>query len=208
MIASPRRLEIQVPRSRERRVSILTDGSRICDTSRDVLTAAGIEDGATWDLDKLSAAIRSVEPGVARERAVLLLGHRERTRHELQERLEREGLSAEPVADVLDRLSEVGALSDERYAEWFTRSKVGAGWGRPRIEHALRQKGVADDLAQSFLDEFAPLDGEVDRARAVIGSRPLEGPKERDRALAKLARKGFAPPDALSALRLEADGPA
>lgn len=205
MSTTPQTITLVVPRSRERRVVIDAHGEALLETSRDVVSVVGIEDGSEWDLAELRRRIEDAEPQIARERALLLLGHSERTRLQLQQRLEREGLSQNAVSGVLDRLEEVGAVSDERYADCFTRSKTIAGWGRPRISRALVEKGVSDDLIASVLDEYAPAESEADRARTVIASRPLSTPRERDRALARLARKGFAPSDALSALRTEAD---
>jgi len=190
------------PNRRERRVRAVTDGEVLLETSKDVLAAAGIGIGATCDLGELRTRIAESEPRVARERALLLLGHRERSRHELQERLEGEGLSCASVTTTLDRLEESGTLSNERFTDSYARSKTASGWGRPRITRELMLKGVSDDLATDILDEYAPLDEEISRAQALLENHPLDTPKARNRALGRLARKGYAPSDALAALRL------
>jgi regulatory protein len=170
-----------------------------------VLALLSVENGDRWTSTDLLAEIARAEPDVVRERALRLLAYRERTRHELTERLTGEGLSADAVSQTLDRLETIGALSDERFAEWHARSKVASGWGRPRIERSLEEKGVDRDMAAAVLDEFAPSEAEVDRALALIATRHITGPKDRDRALARLARRGYSPSDALAALRAAGD---
>lgn len=184
-----------------RRMRVMQGDELLCETSKDVLSAANIDSEDPGSPAGVLEVIDAMEPLVAKERALRLLGHRERTHHELRVRLGDEGLSDASILPVLARLEEIGALSDERFAELYVRSKAASGWGRPRIERALADKGVAPEISQRMLDEFVPVDQERARAYRLAQTRALSTPRERERALARLARKGFAPSDALAAIK-------
>lgn len=150
-----------------------------------------------------------------KSRALAWLAQREHSRHELRGKLLREAArrarvvasadAAVAVPDVdadaalsachaevdalLDWLAERGYLSDQR----FTESRVlvrGRQWGQRRIEHELRQHGLALPP-----DTRVALQGtELERARALwtrrFGQRPSD-PAERARQMRFLAGRGF-----------------
>ena len=90
----------------------------------------------------------------AKHAAVKLLATRARTRHYLQERLEKRGLSADAVQTALDALVEVGYVNDEQYARdrvegILTKSLQ---W-RPALVQVLRREGIDADLAEKTVAE-------------------------------------------------------
>ena len=172
----------------------------VLETSKDIIKALGsLEEYATQPA-LLADHISRLEPTVVRDRAVLLLGYRERTRSELDKRLEEEGFSPECVAAALDRLEEVEALSDVRYAEILARSKLAAGWSQSRIERRLCSDGVSRELARETLGELTCDSEDVERACALIKNLDLDDPSVRTRALGKLARRGYSPSQAYEAI--------
>lgn len=77
-----------------------------------------------------------------RGRAIRLLARRERSRAELQRKLDPDGSNAEAVARLLDQLQIEGWLSESRLAEQFVngrRHRASAG----RIRQELKRRGVA-----------------------------------------------------------------
>lgn len=82
------------------------------------------------------------------------LARREHSRFELQQKLSKRFDSAESLINrALDKAAADGYLSDERFAEAYSRSRNNKGFGRERIANELMQKGVdatliADALAQ------------------------------------------------------------
>ena len=119
---------------------------------------------------------------------------------ELDERLTSEGFSRDVVATTLDHFEEIGALSDARYADILARSKLAAGWSRSRIERRLNDDGVSRELVQAILDELTNDADDLERACALITHLDLGDPKVRNRALGRLARRGFSPSQAYAAL--------
>ena len=130
----------------------------------------------------------------ALELAYRYLGHRERTVAQVRARLERAELPAEEIDAALAELTELGTLDDGRYARVFAEDKRNLeDWGTERIERVLRERGVDRRLIAAAISD-APGQGEEDRALALLRRRfpqPSEDPRERERALGVLIRKGY-----------------
>ncbi|HET7588264.1 MAG TPA: regulatory protein RecX [Gammaproteobacteria bacterium] len=87
--------------------------------------------------------------------AVGLLARREHSRTELQRKLMQRGCEAAAIDDALDTLERERLLSDARFAEQFVRSRVERGAGPAKIRSDLRQRGVADSIADAALEDYA-----------------------------------------------------
>jgi regulatory protein len=65
---------------------------------------------------------------------------------------------------VLDRLTDVGLVDDEDFAEQWVRSRhVNAGKGKRALASELRTKGIDDEV---IADVLADIDSDAERARA------------------------------------------
>lgn len=108
--------------------------------------------------------------------------------------MERAELPADEIDAAVAELVELGYLDDARYARVFTEDKRSLeDWGTERIERVLRERGVERGLIASVLAD-APDSGEDERALALLQRRfprPSEDPRERERALGVLIRKGY-----------------
>jgi regulatory protein len=107
------------------------------------------------------------EPSL-RERAIRYLARRDHARAELARKLAAHG-SPEEIEEVLDRLTELGLLSDARFAEAWVRGKA-ARFGTARLRHELGRRGVARDTVDAALAAEAG-DDELARARRVWAAR-------------------------------------
>jgi regulatory protein len=93
-----------------------------------------------------------------------LLTVRARTRAELAEQLTKRGYPDDVSALVLDRLTDVGLVDDEDFAEQWVRSRrVNAGKGKRALASELRTKGVDDEVIAAAL---ADIDADAERSRA------------------------------------------
>jgi regulatory protein len=120
----------------------------------------------------------------ATELALRALWHRNRSRHDLEQRLERAGIPPDDRAATLDRLAETGLLSDDRFAEERARTLAGRGAGDALIRHDLRRQGVDHAAVEQAIARLEP---EEQRAARVFQERG-GGAK----ALRYLAGRGFA----------------
>ncbi len=157
--------------------------------------------------------------------AYAFLNRRERTEAEVRARLERADVRPDEIEMVIAELLEFGYVDDARYARLFTEDKrTLQAWGNDRIARALRERGVARELiARALADEggsgvgaqtsaqggepeveaLAP-ESELDRALAWLQRRFPAGPAEprdRERAFAALARRGYDSETASDAVR-------
>lgn len=73
---------------------------------------------------------------------------------EMLEKMRRWELSDEAQARVMERLVKERYVDDERYARAFVKDKIRYNkWGRQKVEQALWQKHIDDDIRQRVLDE-------------------------------------------------------
>ncbi|HET8552389.1 MAG TPA: regulatory protein RecX [Gammaproteobacteria bacterium] len=87
--------------------------------------------------------------------AVGLLARREHSRGELHRKLAQRDCEAAEIDDALDTLERERLLSDVRFAEQFVRSRIERGAGPAKIRADLRQRGVADSIADEALADYA-----------------------------------------------------
>jgi regulatory protein len=124
------------------------------------------------------------EPVDATELALRSLRHRNRSRADIEQRLDRAGVAPDEREAALDRLTEAGLLSDERFADQRARTLAERGASDALIRSDLRRQGVDHAAVEHAI---ARLDSEDERAFRVFQRRG-GGAK----ALRYLAGRGFA----------------
>jgi regulatory protein len=161
----------------------------------------GLSAGDEIDPAAVDDAARELERPEARERALRLLGYRERSASELVDRLSEDGYPADIVEDTVAELVRTGLVDDERFAAVLARTLVTVrGYGRIRARRELARYGIAEDVAAAALEEAAPASDERERADAA--ARRMARPSDTaDRLAARLVRRGFSPGIALDVAR-------
>lgn len=131
--------------------------------------------------------------GQALDAAYRYLSRRERTESEMRGRLGR-SFDAPTVTAALEVLRDLGYVDDARYARMFVQDKRSLEqWGSERIERVLRSRGIDHEVIETALRDD-PAGAEADRALELLKRRfrlPLADPRDRERALGVLLRKGF-----------------
>ena len=143
----------------------------------------------------------------ARDLAWRALNRRERTVTEMARLLAGKRVEPSAIDTVVGELREQGYLDDASYAQRFAedRRRLDA-WGADRIERKLLSLGIDRELIAAALGDRGPED-ELAAARALLTRRfpgPPQTPRERDRALGMLVRKGYDLELAYDALRAHA----
>jgi len=178
------------PGSRARRI-VLSDGNERT-TSASTVKVLLLE--PEMEIADLPAMLADAEPAQARERALALLGYRERSTRELTKKLSDDGYPAVVVSEIVDAYVRVGLLDDVRYAEAYVRTRIRAGYGATRILRELQTKGVDDEIARDALDgvlDQGSDEAEIARARALLRGPLPQDRAERERALRRLVNRGF-----------------
>ena len=83
-----------------------------------------------------------------------LCAQAEHCQYEMLEKMRRWELPEDAQARVMQRLISERYVDDERYARAFVKDKVRYNkWGRRKVEQALWQKHIDEDIRQRVLDE-------------------------------------------------------
>lgn len=178
------RIEDAGPDRKARRLFFAADAEpRV--TSAAVVRALCVVEGDTLDTD----AIESLEPDMARERALTYLGYRERSSHDLRQRLMHDGYPKSLAHAITSRFAELGLVDDVRFARMYVRTRLTAGYGTRRILHELTTHGITDAIARSAIEDIEgdPLDA---ARRALNGKVPVDQ-AGRQRLVRKLIARGF-----------------
>ena len=143
----------------------------------------------------------------ARDVAWKALNRRERTVAEMARLLAAKRVEPSAIEAVVGELSEQGYLDDASYAQRFAEDRRRLDtWGAERIERKLLSLGVDREIIAGVVGEQDHA-GEMEAALEILARRfpqPPQTPRERDRALGVLVRKGYELELAYDALRRHA----
>ncbi|HKM27020.1 MAG TPA: regulatory protein RecX [Thiopseudomonas sp.] len=144
-------------------------------------------------------------PVSIRRASMNLLARREHGHVELARKLKLRGADAHMIEVELQRLTEDGLLSEERYLESYVRSRANEGRGPMRIREELTQRGLARADVDQALSE-AQVDW--DERMRELWQRRFDGQivdlKDKAKQSRFLAQRGYAL-DAIRSL-LDAQG--
>ncbi len=147
------------------------------------------------------------DPKACWQAALAALNRREHARAELARKLSQKGFEEADVESAIERLVELGWLSDQRYAGALARTRAASGQGPGRIQAELARHGIDAESADEALAS-CEVDWSV-RARELVvkrfGQAPLRGQPNERRALAFLLRRGFDIGTARAAMRDSSD---
>jgi regulatory protein len=139
-------------------------------------------------------AVQTEREQAALDRAYRFLGHRDRTVAEVRRHLAKKDVEEEAIDHAVATLSEQGYLDDARFAQRFAEDRVTLdGWGSDRIERRLAELGVDREHVSAAL-AGRDFGSELDTALELLRRRwrePPATPRDRDRALGFLVRKGY-----------------
>jgi regulatory protein len=134
-----------------------------------------------------------------------LLAVTDRSRVELQRRLERRGYAPETAAEAVARLQARGWVDDNRLADELARRRLSHGYGRRRVVADLVARGVDAETVNRTAAALG--EGQSDAVRLAADrlrrghSGPLTDPGEVRRLAAALQRRGFDMADIRAVLR-------
>lgn len=120
----------------------------------------------------------------------------ERSHKEVRDKLYSFGLYPKEVNDIMAHLIEYNFLNEERFAEAFVSGKFKIkGWGKTKIQHALKGKQVSSQNIKSAMkqvddkDYFKKLKSLAEKKNRLIKeSNPL---KRKKKLVTYLASKGY-----------------
>jgi regulatory protein len=172
----------ELPRDR---VALELDGRpwRVVPATAVVRTALRV--GEELDRERLRLFRKELRRAEALDLAARTLDRRDAPRAEVAARLHARGVLPAAREEALDRLTDIGALDDSRFAHARAQQLAGRGYGDEAIRYDLRQRGVPEE---AVADAWGALEPEHARARRIVEQRGTG-----DRTAAFLARRGFEP---------------
>ena len=132
--------------------------------------------------------------GSAKDRALRLLAVRWRSREELRGRLHQAGFEWDEIFQALEDLEGAGLIEDERFAKELVRDQVRRRLAGDRvIRNALREKGIAADVAESAMEDVGDEAGRAAElaARRAVRMTGLDPQAAYRRLYSVLLRRGF-----------------
>lgn len=176
-------------------IELELDGAFWCRVEPGLIATLGVAVG-----DTVSPAARRRIEAAARDRATVeraasMLARRPYARSDLERRLARRSGTAS-ARRAVERLDQVGALDDRRFAVDLAESRISTGWGPLRIRHDLEQAGVEEAVIAATLEAF-------DEDRWAKAEETALGGRTGITAWRRLVSRGFDPE--LLADRFEAD---
>ena len=131
------------------------------------------------------------------------LARREHSEQELRRKLTARADHVDEVEVALQQLKDEGLQSDERFTEAYVHHRVNAGIGPVKIRYELRQRGIDETLAETFLqameEEWDDMMREQ-RARKYGETIPA-GYSERMKQARFLQNRGFSPESVMRLFR-------
>jgi SOS response regulatory protein OraA/RecX len=171
---------------RERRrgqVAVELDGAPWRDLPVAVVARAGLAQGVSLDRPTLRLLRRELRRQEALSVATRALRARDRSEHQLAERLERAAVAPAAIEASLRALSGAGLVDDARFAANRALALADRGYGDAAIRQDLERQGVVAEHVETALQA---LEAEAMRAERVVAAR---GPGPRTARY--LASKGF-----------------
>ena len=99
---------------------------------------------------------KELTPQQVFQKLATLCARGEHCQHEMLEKMRKWGVDEPTQAQVMQRLVTERYVDDARYAAAFVRDKVHYNhWGRRKVEQALWQKHIDDDIRQRVLDDIS-----------------------------------------------------
>ena len=124
-----------------------------------------------------------------------LLARREHSEQELRQKLKSREYDADAIDEVLQGLISDRLQSDARFTEAYVNHRFNAGVGPLKIRYDLRQKGIADLLADELLESLSDRRDELmlQQRERKYGEVIPAGYAERMKQARFLQNRGFSP---------------
>ena len=107
------------------------------------------------------------------------------------------GLPKSDIDTVIDQLIDNNYLNDSRFAHAFVRDKFRfSGWGKIKIAHHLRQKGISSSIIAEALQEISDDDYRATLTHIIeqkSRGKDLSDPAQKASVLRFAASRGFEP---------------
>ena len=186
---------IETQKRRGDRKSIFVDGEFVVGAHEEVIIKLGLGVGQAFDPERLAQIVGAETTRKARESALGLLAYRSRSVSEIRKRLLGDDYPDEVVEEIVEQLSRVGLLDDEKFSrDWVKARSAAKPMGKTRLAWELRSKGVDPQNVEEALENLDE-DTEYEMVSSLIKKKlekaDLTDPSLKNRLVSFLKRRGF-----------------
>lgn len=160
-------MKITAKHGRQNKIHISIDGEYLLTVDENFWADCGYVSGDEIDGEELTAFQKAAGSRIAFNSAMNSLDYRDHSVREMRTKLLRK-FDADSVNSAIERLTELGLLNDERFAENFAAQLFEhKKYGRNRIKTELFQRGIASDIINNVLDELFECE-ETDNVERIV----------------------------------------
>ena len=131
---------------------------------------------------------------LARQHGIRLLAARDRSEHEVKERLLQQGFDEDVVEDAILRLKSMGYINDNLFAHKFVSDRLKLKpMSKKALAYELQKKGIEESLINEVLDEYELDEPSVAYrlAKKKYGKYDAADPKIQQKIYSFLAFRGY-----------------
>lgn len=168
---------LEVQQRNKERVNVYLDGEYAFSLA--LIEAAKLKKGQQLTEEDIRTLRDTDDINKAIDRAARFLGYRPRSIAEVRRNLAQKKVTDEVIDTAIERLQAMGYLDDLAFARyWVENRDTFKPRGPMALRHELREKGVADSIVDTVLEDFDSTDAAYraaeDKARRLRGlSRPV-----------------------------------
>lgn len=180
--------------------AIYIDGEFAVKLDTETVLSERLKAGMEIDDERLHNLIKTSDARRAKEKALWLISYRDHSEGELRQKL-RKDYGEEAVDKAIERLKELGLISDENFAKKYAESLSHKHLSQRQIQQKLRLKGIDKELTTETIEEL-DLD-EKQEIKALIEKKyinKLSNEADLRRTVAALQRRGFSYSDIRSVI--------
>ncbi|MFW6287176.1 MAG: regulatory protein RecX [bacterium] len=127
-----------------------------------------------------------------KDHAFNLLSYRDRSTHELQERLLKKGYQEEDILKVIERLKELSYIDDRSFAEKWVRDRIKhKPRGKNMLKKELFAKGIDNKIVNQVLNDILDMNLEIKMGSSLAEKWLSTHPPESNKLKRYLYYKGF-----------------
>ncbi|MBR1471930.1 MAG: regulatory protein RecX [Lachnospiraceae bacterium] len=191
------------------RYEVMTDSGIVFVLYKGDLARYDVHEGEEVTSEKLEEIYSDTLYKRAVNRTLYLLGQKDYTLHELEEKLENGKYPESVIRAALETVQDYGYVDDERYTRRYVECYLERKSG-DKIRRELMQKGISRDMIGRVLQEVREQagdeEGRIERRqiRQLLEKRHFDKTadrKERDRHFAFLMRRGYSATDITAVFR-------
>ncbi len=165
----------------------------------DIVCSHNLRIGQVLDEEKLNSIVAENNNQACFNDLLKILNRRPHTTFEIKTKLLKKGFNSSQVNAAIEKASELKLLNDKNTAEIYISELSNRGYGKRKIEQAMKQKGISSDTILELTSELCQCEKEEEKASDIFykklnflkRNKSLTEQKIKERLFRFMQAKGF-----------------